>query len=103
MNQGICIFRILQEAVSNAIKHASASSIVLSVFEKREQVIFSLIDNGHGFLIEEVTLGEGLKNMKERAKSIDANLEIISSPEKGTQLILGIPVSLMRKIRQMTN
>jgi len=103
MNQGISIFRILQEAVSNAIKHASASSIVLSVFEKREQVIFSLIDNGHGFLIEEVTLGEGLKNMKERAKSIDANLEIISSPEKGTQLILGIPVSLMRKIRQMTN
>lgn len=81
------LFRIVQESVNNAIKHAHAKTIEISLLY--EPAVFRLLvkDDGNGFeesLLEEAKTGIGLKNMKNRAVLIGGKLHITSSPGKGT-------------------
>ncbi|TYB75805.1 tetratricopeptide repeat-containing sensor histidine kinase [Bizionia myxarmorum] len=82
--QGMNLYRIIQEALNNALKYANATkinvdfSVIDSVYEMR------ITDNGAGFNSQDVTYGNGLNNIKKRAHDLDAELEIISSKESGT-------------------
>ncbi|MCX7611360.1 MAG: tetratricopeptide repeat protein [Ignavibacterium sp.] len=87
--QMLNLFRIIQEAVQNSVKHASAKNISLLFHTKEKKPIITITDDGKGFNINDCRLGNGIENMKNRAEQSNANLEIVSG-EKGTtiQLIL---------------
>lgn len=88
----IYVFRMLQEAMTNAEKHANATACNLASKETKSHLIFTLKDNGKGFKTDTNTLNEGLgmKTLKERAHFIGAHLKIDSMPEKGTTVTLKI-------------
>ncbi len=73
------ILRILQEAVTNAIKYAKASEITISTGTGKDgKVYLTVADNGNG-IPHSATNGRGLQNMKRRAEIINAKLEIVSN------------------------
>jgi len=83
---GMNIFRVMQEAINNAIKYAEASKISISMNKKEHQLIITTIDNGIGFDLNTVTLGNGLSNMEKRLSEIDGTIKIDSKIEKGTTI-----------------
>jgi signal transduction histidine kinase len=87
------IFRIIQEAVGNAMKHGEAKNVFIQFSELDDKFFISIEDDGIGFSQSDNNLGLGLKHMQVRAKFIDAQLLINSTPSKGTyiQLIISMP------------
>ncbi|ALJ06086.1 hypothetical protein APS56_13510 [Pseudalgibacter alginicilyticus] len=86
--RGMNIYRIIQEAINNALKYADSTQIVVDIKQKINIVEFSVIDNGKGFNRETIDLGNGLNNMKKRAHDIKAILHIDSAIDKGTSILL---------------
>jgi signal transduction histidine kinase len=88
------LIRIVQEALTNIRKHAQASGVTLSAFERDGAVILEVRDNGRGFAPEETQPASqyGLRSMRERAESIGADFQIISTPGAGTTVRLRIPI-----------
>jgi signal transduction histidine kinase len=89
------IFRIVQEALSNARKHSKARHIQVK-FEANDGRVFVIIqDDGHGFSPNnlERAYGQhyGLQFMQERAGQLGGNLQIQSTPGKGTEVVLEVP------------
>ena len=84
----IIIFRILQEFFSNTIKHSRGTSLSVLVQFSENKLIIHSKDNGIGFDENNDFTGIGLKNMKTRAKLIDAQLTLNSSASEGTELII---------------
>jgi signal transduction histidine kinase/tetratricopeptide (TPR) repeat protein len=80
------IFRIVQEALHNALKHSDACKVNINI-SSSEHLVIEITDNGKG-LQENNTAGNGLLNMKARAKEIGMQLTIASIPNKGTSLLL---------------
>ncbi|MCB0402917.1 MAG: tetratricopeptide repeat protein [Flavobacteriales bacterium] len=95
--QGVNIFRIVQEAINNAMKYAAATNVTLRVEEKEDQLCIKITDDGIGFDMAEITLGNGLENMENRAKAIHAAFEINSAPQKGTEILLAIHKTRLTK------
>ncbi|NJX16789.1 tetratricopeptide repeat-containing sensor histidine kinase [Tamlana crocina] len=86
--RGMNIYRIIQEAVNNALKYADATAIAVNVKHEGSKLQFKVTDNGKGFEKESAKSGNGLNNMKKRADEIDAHFEIESKPGNGTVLTL---------------
>jgi PAS domain S-box-containing protein len=85
-NLKLCMFRIAQEALQNALKHSGATKIDLRLVLSGNSLELLVIDNGSGFVAtaEKLLNGLGLTSMEERLRSIDGELRIISSPGRGT-------------------
>ncbi len=95
--QALNIFRIIQEALQNILKHASAQNILYKIsFEKDSVLIITLKDDGKGFAENELIVHEnfGISNMKHRAAEIGANFQLNSQIGKGTELILQVPIAV---------
>lgn len=91
----VALFRICQEALTNASKHAGATQVVVTLDGKDEHVRLIIGDNGQGFVVEDGdTLGSeahwGLLSMKERAAAINGVVVIESAPGKGTQVTVDV-------------
>ncbi len=82
--QEITLYRILQELVSNTIKHAKAKTIEIHLTKSGNHLMMLVEDDGVGFDISKVKQGLGLRNMENRAKSIGATLTIDSNEKSGT-------------------
>ncbi len=88
----ITIFRIIQEAVSNIVKHANASNIRVSLKQFGNSLYLSIEDDGDGFDLAEtanycpLNKGLGLMSMKERAKFSGGRYELVSAPGQGTNV-----------------
>lgn len=82
--KGINIFRVLQEAINNTIKYANASEVSIDISETENEILFVIEDNGKGFDINTVELGNGLENMQQRIQEIDGEITINSEINKGT-------------------
>lgn len=82
----LAIYRITQEALSNVIKYAQASKVIVQISQNDNVLNLTIEDNGVGFNMQEVKLGQGLKNMKNRAQLMNANLEIVSEIGEGTTI-----------------
>lgn len=91
--EGMNIYRIIQEAVNNAVKYANASQIKILLKQENNRMIFSINDNGIGFSESEIELGNGLNNMKKRALELNADLKIISEKDKGTSILIEKEIS----------
>lgn len=97
--QYITIYRIMQEALQNAVVHGKPKTISLTGTANKHSLTLILKDDGVGFDREEVEAkrskqflkgGNGLLNMAHRASTIDAHLSLDSSPGKGTTLTLNV-------------
>lgn len=87
---GMNVFRVVQESINNAIKYAEAAHISITINSDSDRIFIIISDNGKGFDIENVILGNGLQNMKKRIKDIGGLLEIDSKPNKGTFVKISI-------------
>ncbi len=81
--KGMNLFRVIQEAIINALKYADATKISIHFEEKGNTILLSIKDNGKGFDKKKVILGNGLRNMQERIDEVSGKLEIHST-KKGT-------------------
>lgn len=95
----LSIFRIIQEACSNAIKHAEAKHIDIELIYKKNYINVSIKDNGKGFDTEykndDITpayCGYGLSIMKERVYLLSGTMKIQSDINKGTIITIAVPI-----------
>lgn len=88
----INIYRILQELLQNVTKYAQAQNCHVTIAELNNYLVIEIKDDGIGFNINSVSKGIGLKNIKERAKSIDSEIEIKSNTNEGTTVILKVKI-----------
>ncbi|RYY67805.1 MAG: hypothetical protein EOO13_14055 [Chitinophagaceae bacterium] len=82
--------KILKEAFQNIIKHSHATNIVFKVVSKTEKLQFTLSDNGTGFDTSHPQKGNGMENMRWRAKEAMANLEMRSEAGKGSSITISL-------------
>ena len=86
------LFRILQEAVSNTLRHAKSTNLEVLLIQRDGFVILRVADDGIGFDVEEAKAGSyGLQNMYERAVEIGGTIKIISLKNSGTRLEVKVP------------
>lgn len=85
------LYRVAQEATQNIIKHAQATETNLQVFQGRNFIELKIEDNGKG-IREEGSTGNGLKNMEERVALLGGRFQIYSEIDKGTSLIVNLPL-----------
>lgn len=97
----INLYRIIQEALNNIIKHSGASEVRFELLRKPEALFLSIEDNGSGFdLKHEAEVegkGFGVQGMFERAKILSARLNFYSAQTGGTRIVLTIPILEMKK------
>lgn len=94
--QRLDILRMVQEALTNSLKHARAKEIALKVSEDGLTLVLSIIDDGKGFNVDaerENHLHKGIESLFRRANRIGGKLELDSKPGQGTKLILTLPLS----------
>jgi signal transduction histidine kinase len=87
-----CIYRLVQEAVNNAVRHASARTVEVAVRKEREKVTVTVQDDGAGF-DPRFTRGLGLLGMEERVRRLGGRLKIASEPGRGTLVQAMLPVA----------
>ncbi len=99
------LFRIAQEGVTNALKHAQAKHIEIDLRFTAESVQLMVSDDGCGFNAA-TSAGEGhfgLRGVRERAKAMDALLQVQSQPGQGTRLTVQVPMERFRKNLRYAN
>lgn len=99
------IFRIIQEAINNAIKYSEGKHIQVVLLQGDSDVTIEVVDDGNGFdekLVEarsvNIESGRGFFNMYERTEYINGSLLIKSEPGKGTRVILNVPVKSLATV-----
>lgn len=94
----IAVYRIVQEALNNVLKHASATSVEVLVRFSPQGLRITIRDDGRGFNSEGVMLSCspghcGLASMRERALEVGGKLTVASVPGRGSQVILQVPIN----------
>ena len=87
---GMNVFRVIQEAINNALKYAEAQKITIQLSKNMNQFLISITDDGKGFDIKTVPLGNGLSNMEKRMSEINGKVAINSEIENGTKITLQV-------------
>lgn len=92
----IALFRIIQEALNNVIKHAQAKTVEVYLEQAQTQVNLRIKDDGCGFDLEKVLNNSnsdsyGLIGIRERVELLEGNFKILTAPGKGTNLLVKIP------------
>jgi len=88
------LYRIVQEAIHNIIKHAGATRVEIACQRSGERLELTICDNGKGFDPFEVEKGAGLQNMHQRALRLQALCMLDTSPGKGTSVFISLPVNV---------
>ena len=91
------IYRIVQEATSNALKHAQATHIEIILVREGNRIKLTIADNGKGFEQQTGKLGIGLVIIKERVENLKGVLTLSSVPGKGTDVIVEIDLDGLEK------
>ncbi|KAB3530053.1 sensor histidine kinase [Alkaliphilus serpentinus] len=97
LSQGVedHLFRVLQEALSNALRHSKASLIKVKLFIRNNLLLLFIEDNGVGFsLSQDKKTSYGVSTMQERVTEIGGRIEILSYPGKGTRIEIRVPIDI---------
>jgi len=88
------VYRVVQELLTNAIKHANATKIILQCSELDNWLFVTVEDNGKGMeqKEEKSKKGLGLVNIQNRISLLNGNIETISQPGEGTTVNIQIPL-----------
>ena len=92
-NHRLTVFRIIQEALNNAIKHAKASVVNITISKNKDLATVIIDDNGIGFDPELVKKGAGLKNIQNRIYLINGTHHISSKQDKGCKITISFPLN----------
>jgi len=96
-DQELTVFRVVQEALHNAQRHARARRIMLTLSATSADIVLEVADDGQGFRPSAVTTtssgGFGLKGMRERAEVVGGEVTIWSEPGAGTRITLRLPLT----------
>lgn len=95
LNQEVTLFRLAQEAVNNARKHAQAKEIRVRLEFAPLAATLVVEDDGRGFIPSETgsLVGFGLLGMRERAELVDGDFEVTSAPGEGTRIRVRVPLA----------
>jgi two-component system sensor histidine kinase UhpB len=85
----LVVYRVAQEALTNAHRHAEAEHVELSLTRVGDQVVLEVADDGRG--CRDLVPGAGVRGMRERALLVDGQLRIISTERGGTTVRLSVP------------
>lgn len=91
----IMLYRIIQEAVTNSLKHALPEEIIIRLEYEEPMLRVSVVDDGKGFDVDKVfreSLGIGLRSIRERVSLIGGNFEVRSTPGVGTELSVEVEI-----------
>jgi len=86
------LYRIGQEAVANAVRHASPTTLTIRITHQENRVGLEIEDDGTGFVQSNGLLSFGIRGMRRRAQSISAEFQIQSFPSKGTRIEVSAPL-----------
>ncbi|HET9186090.1 MAG TPA: GAF domain-containing protein [Solirubrobacterales bacterium] len=86
------VYRLVQEALTNVLKHANASRVEVSATEGDGAVRIVVSDDGGGFDTAASTAGRGLRGMRERIELLGGEIEVSSSPDEGTRITACVPL-----------
>jgi PAS domain S-box-containing protein len=98
-NVAINIYRIIQEAFTNIIKHSRCRFVDFKMHREGNRLLVAVKDDGVGFSLDEVSQrainrrGMGMFIIHERTRAINGRLDILSSPNQGTQVLLTVPLA----------
>lgn len=87
------LFRIVQEALNNVVRHAHASKVLVSLHYSEGKLLLTVSDNGQGFDSTILAGGIGLVSMRERCGAIAASFRVVSTPGAGTSVEVSVPMS----------
>jgi signal transduction histidine kinase len=89
----LCLFRIVQEALRNVVKHSGAAEAKVELFGHVDRIDLGIFDSGAGFIPESARgkVGLGLTSMRERLRQVGGQLSIESAPSRGTRIHVRIP------------
>jgi signal transduction histidine kinase len=86
------VYRLVQEALTNVIKHAHASHVDVTARSVGGEIQISVSDNGEGFDPLAATTGRGLRGMQERIELLGGRIEVSSRPGAGTEITATVPL-----------
>ncbi len=87
------LFRIVQEALSNTLRHSKATQMELKLIRPSDSIRLSIRDNGVGFELDEGKHASyGIQSMKERVNEIGGTIHFITAPGKGTRIEIRVPI-----------
>jgi len=90
----ITIFRVIQELVTNIIKHAQATEATIALTSHNSSINIIVEDNGKGFSFKKTNknkIGIGLETIEKRIEHLGGTFEVDSHPNRGTSIILNLP------------
>ncbi|MEV0458784.1 sensor histidine kinase [Catellatospora methionotrophica] len=90
----LVVYRVAQEGLTNAVRHARASRVELSLHRRPGEVLLRVADDGRG--AADAAEGAGIRGMRERALLIGAQLEVVRSAAGGTEVRLRVPAAATR-------
>ena len=87
------IFRILQELISNTLRHAQASCLDVYLYQTDVELQLKVVDNGIGFQLGSLDdLSYGLRNIKERVEDMAGTVQLLTAPKQGLAVDIRIPL-----------
>ena len=87
------IFRIVQELISNTLRHAHASCLDVYLYQTETELQLKVVDNGRGFQLDDVDeLSYGLRNIKERVEDMAGSIQLLTAPKQGLAVDIRIPL-----------
>lgn len=92
--QRTCIYRIVQEALTNCARHAEAKTVLVGVHVEGDRVVVVVQDDGRGFNIAKPQVGLGLLGIRERVQALDGTVSISSQIARGTTIRVEIPTGV---------
>ncbi|HWJ30634.1 MAG TPA: ATP-binding protein, partial [Flavisolibacter sp.] len=92
-NIKLAVYRILQEHLTNVVKHAKAKHVEVTLQQSQDKLTMVVVDDGKGFDTAQKQEGIGLRNMRSRAESLMGIFSITSQPGKGSTLYVQLPLN----------
>ena len=86
----LVVYRVAQEALTNVSRHAGARTVEVSLTRRGDRVVLRVADDGHG--VKGAREGSGIAGMRERARLVDAQLDVRPAEDGGTEVELVVPV-----------
>jgi signal transduction histidine kinase len=86
------VYRLVQEALTNVVKHAAASHVTVTAKESEGEIQIVVSDDGSGFDPTATTGGRGLTGMRERIELLGGEIEVSSEPGRGTEIVARVPL-----------